>query len=78
MLVTVGIVTCFVIGWQSWDTRRAAENSGKQLSFQKEVLRPRLKMTEFTNNVFSEAMAGEWAIVNMKISNHEGLPAYPI
>ncbi len=25
VLVIVGIVTCFVIGWQSWETRRAAE-----------------------------------------------------
>jgi hypothetical protein len=78
MLVIIGIVTCFVIGWQSWETRKAAENAGKQLSFQKEVLRPRLKITKFTRNTFNEAMAGEWVFVNMEISNSGGLPAYGV
>jgi len=72
------IGTGFVIAWQSNETRKAAENAGKQLAFQQETLRPRLKVTEFTNDVFRQAMAGEWVIVNMKISNSGGLPAYGV
>jgi hypothetical protein len=60
------------------ETRNAAENAAGQLAFQKETLRPRLKITKFTKNAFTEAMAGEWVFVNMEISNSGGLPAYGV
>jgi hypothetical protein len=66
------------IAEQTMETRKAAENAGKQLAFQKEVLRPRLKISEFTKDTFREAIAGEWVFVNMKISNSGGLPAYGV
>jgi hypothetical protein len=72
------MLTLAAIVWQAWETRKTAENAGKQLAFQQETLRPRLKITEFMNNVFDEAMAGEWVIANMKISNSGGLPAYGV
>lgn len=71
-------ITFVVIAEQTVETRKAAENAGKQLGFQEEVLRPRLKIIEFINNVFHEAMAGDWVTVNMKISNSGGLPAYGV
>jgi hypothetical protein len=72
------VITFAVIAEQTMETRKAAENAGKQLAFQQETLRPRLKITEFITNVFNEAMAGEWVTVNMKISNSGGLPAYGV
>ncbi len=72
------MLTLGAIGWQSWETRKAAENAGMALVFQQEALRPRLKVNEFINNVLHEAVAGEWVIVNMKISNSGGLPAYGV
>lgn len=38
-LVIVGIITCLVIGWQSWETRRSAEATRKSITLQ---FRPRL------------------------------------
>jgi hypothetical protein len=72
------IATGFVIAWQSYETRKAAENAGKQLAFQKETLRPRLKITKFRNDTFTESMKGDWVFVYMDISNSGGLPAYGV
>jgi len=70
--------TGFVIAWQSYETRKAAANAGKQLAFQKETLRPRLSVTEFTNDLFNEARLGEWVFAKMQISNTGGMPAYGV
>jgi hypothetical protein len=51
---------------------------GGQLAFQREALRPRLKISSFTRDTFKEAMAGDWVFVSMKISNSGGLPAYGV
>lgn len=72
------VITFAVIAEQTMETRKAAENAGQQIAFQREALRPRLKITEFTTNTFTEAMAGQWVSVNMKISNSGGLPAYGV
>lgn len=72
------VITFAVIAEQTMETRKAAENAGRALSFQQETLRPRLKINEFVNNVLQEAVAGEWVFVNMKISNSGGLPAYGV
>src|ERR1700677_3239247 len=40
-------LTLMTIAEQTMETRKAAENAGKQLAFQKEILRPRLKISEF-------------------------------
>jgi len=72
------VITFAVIAEQTMETRKAAENAGIQLAFQKEVLRPRLKISEFTKDTFREAIAGKWVFVYMKISNSGGLPAYGV
>lgn len=72
------VITFAVIAEQTMETRRAAENVGEQIAFQKQTLRPRLKVTEFVKNTFAEAMGGEWVFVTMKISNSGGLPAYGV
>ncbi|HEX3893172.1 MAG TPA: hypothetical protein VHW46_11425 [Terracidiphilus sp.] len=72
------MLTLGAIVWQSWETRKAAENAGEQLAFQRETLRPRLKISTFTRDTFKEAMAGDWVFVSMKITNTGGLPAYGV
>lgn len=72
------LATLYAIFWQSWETRKAAENASQQLVFQKETLRPRLRISTFTRDTFKEAMAGEWVFVSMNISNSGGLPAYGV
>lgn len=72
------VITFAVIAEQTMATRQAAQNAGKQLAFQKETLRPRLKISTFTRDTFKEAMAGEWVFVSMKIANTGGLPAYGV
>ena len=72
------LLTMAVIAVQTMETRKATESAGKQLAFQQEVLRPRLKITNFTRNTFNEAMAGEWVFVNMEISDSGGFPAYGV
>lgn len=73
------VITFAVIAEQTMETRKAAENAGRALAFQQEMLRPRLKVNEFVNDVLHEAVeAGDWVIVTMKISNSGGLPAYGV
>jgi hypothetical protein len=72
------VVTFAVISEQTMATRKAAENAGKQLAFQKEALRPRIRITNFTNDTFNEAFKGDWVFVNMEISNSGGLPGYGV
>jgi hypothetical protein len=80
LLLTLGAVV-----WQSSATSRAAEASetqaksaSEQVAFQKEVLRPRLKITNFKNDVFNEALNGKWISVQMEIFNSGGIPAYKV
>jgi hypothetical protein len=77
-LVVVAAGTGFVVGWQAWETRKSAENTRKQLSFQMEAMRPRLSISTFHNETFKEALAGNWVFVNMGISNTGGMPAYGV
>lgn len=72
------VITFAVIAEQTMETRKAAENAGQQLAFQKESLRPRIRVTDFINDTFKEASAGNWVFVKMKISNSGGLPAYGV
>jgi hypothetical protein len=78
ILVVVAIGTGIVIGWQSWETRKAAQASNRQLVFQKEALRPRLSISGFLNDTFNEARNGEWVFIKMEISNSGGMPAYGV
>jgi len=70
--------TGVAIGWQSWETRKAAENSGLQLAFHKETLRPRLSISRFTNDTFKQSCRGEWVFIKMEVSNSGGMPAYGV
>jgi hypothetical protein len=72
------VITFAVIAEQTMETRKAAESAGEQLAFQKEVLRPRLKITRFKRDTFREALAGKWVFVTMEISNSGSLPAYGV
>ena len=72
------VITFAVIAEQTMATRKAAENAGVQLAFQKEALRPRLKITNFKNDVLREALSGKWITVQMEISNSGGIPAYKV
>lgn len=73
------VITFAVIAEQTMATRKAAENADNALAFQQETLRPRVKINQFVNDVLHEAVvAQDWVIVNMKISNSGGLPAYGV
>jgi hypothetical protein len=73
------LLTLAVITWQAWETRKAAENAGRALVFQQETLRPRVKINQFVNDILHQAVVEQdWVIVEMKISNSGGLPAYGV
>jgi hypothetical protein len=72
------IATGFVIGWQAWETRKAAEATATQAAIQQEMLRPRLTISNFVTDAFEEARLGKRVFINIKITNSGGMPAYGV
>jgi len=75
-ILIVAAATGGMVGWQAWETRKSAEATERSIALQTQSLRPRLSVSNFTKDVFAEALAGGWTIVNLKIENSGGMPAY--
>jgi len=76
LIVAAG--TGVMVGWQAWETRKAAEATNRNIALQTEGLRPRLSVNGLAKDAFKEALDGGWVVVSLKIQNSGGLPAYGV
>jgi hypothetical protein len=77
-IVILAALTGGFVGWQAWETRKASDAAAKQASIQREMLRPRLTVSNFVNDVYGEAAIGKRVFIALKISNSGGMPAYGV
>ena len=77
-LVIVASLTGLFIGWQAWETRKSAESTAKQGALQREMLRPRLTISNILGDTYAEAANGRQVFIRVKISNSGGMPAYGV
>lgn len=67
-LVVVGLITCIVIGWQSWETKRAAEaaaNSVDAINRQADIMERQTAAIEKQAD-FMVAQSRAWLVVTME------------
>lgn len=83
-LVVLGFLTLGFIGWQAWETRKAAEAGNmaaraalKQAEIQQESLRPRLTIG-FDEGPYYEMVNGKPVVLHPAMINTGGVPAYGV
>lgn len=72
VLVIVGIITCLVIGWQSWATYQAADATRKSVELQEAQLQQWLDLEDFksfTDPRYTSGMAETRLVFGFKIVN---------
>jgi hypothetical protein len=77
-VVIVTALTGAFIGWQAWETRKAAGATIKQGEIQRDMLRPRLAIGKLASDAYKDGVNGEIVFIKLRITNSGGMPAYGV